>query len=102
MRLEDVTAGARILRIAGDAPVTVVAVTWIGDNALRLTGGTDDEVSQAAIPGVLVVSSLTASKASKLGDKECRGTAPERSIPALITSGSWTVGTGARSGGGIH
>jgi hypothetical protein len=30
MRLEDVTAGARILGIAGDAPVTVVAVTWIG------------------------------------------------------------------------
>jgi hypothetical protein len=30
MRLEDVTAGAQILGIAGDAPVTVVAVTWIG------------------------------------------------------------------------
>jgi ATP-dependent helicase YprA (DUF1998 family) len=29
MSLEDVTAGAQILGIAGDAPVTVVAVTWI-------------------------------------------------------------------------
>jgi superfamily II DNA or RNA helicase len=41
MRLEDVTAGARILGIAGDAPATVVAVTWIGGNALRLTYRTD-------------------------------------------------------------
>ena len=41
MRLEDVTAGAQILGIAGDAPVTVVAVTWIGGNALRLTYRTD-------------------------------------------------------------
>src|SRR6516162_1515946 len=41
MRLEDVTAGAQVLGIAGDAPVTVVAVTWIGGNALRLTYRTD-------------------------------------------------------------
>ena len=41
MRLEDVTPGAQILGIAGDAPVTVVAVTWIGGNALRLTYRTD-------------------------------------------------------------
>ena len=41
MRLEDVNAGAQILGIAGDAPVTVVAVTWIGGNALRLTYRTD-------------------------------------------------------------
>jgi hypothetical protein len=34
MRLEDVTAGAQILGIAGDAPVTVVAVTWIGGTAI--------------------------------------------------------------------
>ena len=41
MRLEDVTPGARILGIAVDAPVTVVAATWIGGNALRLTYRTD-------------------------------------------------------------
>src|SRR5215469_16305626 len=41
MRLEDVTVGAQILGVAGDAPVTVVAVTWIGGNALRLTYRTD-------------------------------------------------------------
>ena len=41
MRLEDVTPGAHILGIALDAPVTVVAVTWIGGNALRLTYRTD-------------------------------------------------------------
>ena len=41
MRLEDVTAGAQIFGVAGDAPVTVVAVTWIGGNALRLTYRTD-------------------------------------------------------------
>lgn len=41
MRLEDVTAGAQILGEAGDAPVTVVAVAWIGGNALRLTYRTD-------------------------------------------------------------
>ena len=37
MRLEDVTPGAQITGITGDAPVTVVAATWIGGNALRLT-----------------------------------------------------------------
>ena len=37
MRLEDVTPGAQITGISGDAPVTVVAATWIGGNALRLT-----------------------------------------------------------------
>lgn len=41
MRLEDVTAGAQIVGITGDAPVTVVAVTWIGGNALRLTYRTE-------------------------------------------------------------
>ena len=41
MRLEDVTPGAHILGIAVEAPVTVVAVTWIGGNALRLTYRTD-------------------------------------------------------------
>ena len=41
MRLEDVTPGAHILGIAVDAPVTVVAATWIGGNALRLTYRTD-------------------------------------------------------------
>ena len=37
MKLEDVTPGAQITGITGDAPVTVVATTWIGGNALRLT-----------------------------------------------------------------
>ena len=37
MKLEDVTPGAQITGISGDAPVTVVAATWIGGNALRLT-----------------------------------------------------------------
>ena len=41
MRLEDVTPGARIVGIAVDAPVTVVAATWIGGNALRLIYRTD-------------------------------------------------------------
>ena len=41
MRLEDVTSGAQILGIARDALVTVVAVTWIGGNAVRLTYPTD-------------------------------------------------------------
>jgi superfamily II DNA or RNA helicase len=41
VRLEDVTPGARILGIAVDAPVTVVAATWIGGNAMRLTYRTD-------------------------------------------------------------
>ena len=41
MRLEDVTPGARILGITVGAPVTVVAATWIGGNALRLTYRTD-------------------------------------------------------------
>jgi superfamily II DNA or RNA helicase len=41
MRLEDVTPGAQLLGIAKDAPVTVVAATWIGGNALRLTYRTD-------------------------------------------------------------
>jgi len=37
MRLEDVTPGAKITGIAGDAPVTVAATARIGGNALRLT-----------------------------------------------------------------
>jgi superfamily II DNA or RNA helicase len=37
MKLEDVTAGAQVTGITGDTPVTVVATTWIGGNALRLT-----------------------------------------------------------------
>ena len=41
MRLEDVTPGARVTGITGDAPVTVVAAAWIGGNALRLTYRTD-------------------------------------------------------------
>ena len=42
MRLEDVTPGAQITGITGDAPVTVVAATWIGGNALRLTYRTEN------------------------------------------------------------
>jgi SNF2 family DNA or RNA helicase len=42
IRLEDVTPGARIAGVTGDGPVTVVAATWIGSNALRLTYRTDD------------------------------------------------------------
>ena len=42
MRLEDVTPGAQITGIAGDAPVTVVAAPWIGSNALRLTYRTEN------------------------------------------------------------
>jgi superfamily II DNA or RNA helicase len=41
MRLEDLTCGARVTGIIGDAPVTVVAADWIGGNALRLTYRTD-------------------------------------------------------------
>ena len=41
MRLEDVLPGAQILGIAGSGPVTVVAATWIGGNALRLVYRTD-------------------------------------------------------------
>ena len=41
IRLEDVTPGAQLAGIAGDGAVTVVAVQWIGSNALRLTYRTD-------------------------------------------------------------
>lgn len=37
MKLEDVTPGAQVLGVVNDAPVTVVAATWIGGNALNLT-----------------------------------------------------------------
>jgi len=46
MRLEDVTPGAELAGIAGDTPVTVVAATWIGGNALRLTYRIDADDSQ--------------------------------------------------------
>lgn len=42
VRLEDVTPGAQITGIAGDAAVTAVAATWIGGNAIRLTYRTAD------------------------------------------------------------
>ena len=42
MRLEDVTPGALVGGITGDAPVTVVAARWIGSNALRLTFRTEN------------------------------------------------------------
>jgi hypothetical protein len=41
IRLEDVTPGALVGGIAGDSAVTVVAVRWIGSNALQLTYRTD-------------------------------------------------------------
>jgi superfamily II DNA or RNA helicase len=37
MKLEDITPGAQLTGITGDEPVTVVAATWIGGNALNLT-----------------------------------------------------------------
>jgi len=42
VRLEDVTPGALVGGISGDGPVTVVAVRWIGSNALQLTYRTHD------------------------------------------------------------
>ena len=36
-RLEDLTIGARVTGIVGDAPVTVVAVNWFGDMGLEVT-----------------------------------------------------------------
>ncbi|HUZ26600.1 MAG TPA: helicase-related protein, partial [Streptosporangiaceae bacterium] len=42
VRLEDVTPGALVGGIAGDGAVTVVAVRWIGSNALQLTYRTGD------------------------------------------------------------
>jgi superfamily II DNA or RNA helicase len=42
VRLEDVTPGALVGGVVGDGAVTVVAVRWIGSNALQLTYRTDD------------------------------------------------------------
>ena len=42
IRLEEVTPGAQLAGIISDNPVTVVAATWIGSNALRLTYRTGD------------------------------------------------------------
>ena len=42
IRLEDVTPGAQLAGVIGDGAVTVVAVSWIGSNALRLTYRTDE------------------------------------------------------------
>jgi len=42
IKLEEVTPGARIAGVTGDGSVTVVAATWIGSNALRLTYRTED------------------------------------------------------------
>ena len=42
MRLEDLTPGAQVAGITGDGAVTVVAATWIGSNAIRLTYRTGD------------------------------------------------------------
>ena len=36
-RLEALTIGARVTGIVGDAPVTVVAVSWFGDMGLEVT-----------------------------------------------------------------
>jgi superfamily II DNA or RNA helicase len=48
MRLEDVTPGAQLAGITGDTPVTVVAATWIGGNALRLTYRIEADGTQTA------------------------------------------------------
>jgi len=42
VRLEDLTPGALADGIVGDGTVTVVAVRWIGSNAVQLTYRTDD------------------------------------------------------------
>ena len=42
IRLEDVTSGALVGGIAGDGPVAVVAVRWIGSNAVQLTYRTEE------------------------------------------------------------
>jgi SNF2 family DNA or RNA helicase len=42
VRLEDLTPGALVGGIAGGGAVTVVAVRWIGSNALQLTYRTED------------------------------------------------------------
>jgi superfamily II DNA or RNA helicase len=42
VRLEDVTPGALVGGVVGDGAVTVVAVRWIGSNALQLTYRADD------------------------------------------------------------
>jgi SNF2 family DNA or RNA helicase len=42
VRLEDVTPGALVGGLVGDGAVTVVAVRWIGSNALQLTYRTDN------------------------------------------------------------
>lgn len=41
MKLEDLTPGTRVTGVTGETPVTVVAVAWIGGNALRLAFRTD-------------------------------------------------------------
>jgi superfamily II DNA or RNA helicase len=41
-RLEDVTPGALVSGVTGDGAVTVVAVRWVGSNALQLTYRTED------------------------------------------------------------
>ena len=41
-RLEDVTPGTLAGGVVGDGAVTVVAVRWIGSNALQLTFRKDD------------------------------------------------------------
>jgi superfamily II DNA or RNA helicase len=42
VRLEDLTPGALASGIVGDEPVTVVAIRWIGSNAMQLTYRTGD------------------------------------------------------------
>jgi superfamily II DNA or RNA helicase len=42
IRLEDVTPGAQLAGVVGESVVTVVAVAWVGSNAIRLTYRTDD------------------------------------------------------------
>jgi superfamily II DNA or RNA helicase len=42
VRLEDITPGALVSGLLGDSGVTVVAVRWIGSNALQLTYRTED------------------------------------------------------------
>jgi superfamily II DNA or RNA helicase len=42
IRLEDVTPGAQLAGVVGECGVTVVAVAWVGSNAIHLTYRADD------------------------------------------------------------
>ena len=49
-RLEEIRKGAKVLGIAGDAPVTVIDVTWHGDAVLSVVYRTEAGRNDA-LPG---------------------------------------------------